>query len=47
MSKISTMKESKGRVNMFNLSRSVPEECDKNLLSEPSSNTAGGRQGTY
>ena len=27
---------------MLNLSRSVPEECDEKLLSEPSINKAGG-----
>ena len=36
------MKGSKRRVNMLNLGRSVPEECDEKLLSEPSINKAGG-----
>ena len=35
------MKESKGRVNMLNLNRSVPEECDEKLLSEPGNDKAG------
>ena len=42
LSKISKVKGSTGRVNMLYLSRPVPEECDEKLLSEPSSNKAGG-----
>ena len=42
LSKISKVKGSKGRVNMLNLSRSIPEECDEKLLSEPSNNKARG-----
>ena len=41
LSKISKVKGSKGRVNMLNLTRSVPEECEEKLLSEPSGNKAG------
>ena len=41
LSKISKVKESKGRVNMLNLNRSVPEECDEKLLSEPGNDKAG------
>ena len=42
LNKISKVKGSKGRVNMLNLSRSVPEECDEKLMGEPSSDKAGG-----
>ena len=42
LSKISKVKGSNGRVNMLNLSRSVPKECDEKLLSKPSTNKAGG-----
>ena len=42
LSKISKVKGSKGRVNMLNLSRSIPEECDEKLLSQPSNNKARG-----
>ena len=41
LSKISKVKESKGRVNMLNLNRSVPEECDEKLLTEPGNDKAG------
>ena len=44
LSKISKVKGSKGRTNMLNLSRSVPEECDEKLLSEPSSTKTGGNE---
>ena len=40
--KISKVKWSKGRVNMLNLSRSIPDEYDEKLLSEPTSNKTGG-----
>ena len=41
LSKISKVKGSKGRVNMLNIQRSVPEECDEKLWSEASSYKAG------
>ena len=44
LSKISKVEETKGRVKMLNLSRSVPEEYDQKLLSEPSSNKTGGNE---